>query len=196
MKDKIISLIPSESLKKEIQRIGYTFSDEELARIIIDCAPTVYDVGVILEKFSSFVKDPSFSAYLRELGTEKQEKDAIEREPGCQSRCLNGEVCINHLDVKYPVFARKGEVISYSDTNGGTRMGVVLYDYDTVCEDYCIVPLDSATIKGHLYENEFADHDHIFPPHAEKVDMSTLDEKTLDDIKAFMEFWNSLGGAN
>lgn len=192
MKDKIISLIPSESLKKEIQRSSYTFSDQELARIIIDFAPTIYDEGVMLEEFSAFVKDVSFSEYIRRLGIEKQQKDALEREPGCESRCLNGEICINHLDVKYPVFASKGEVISYSDTRGRTRMGVVLYDYDTVCEDYCIVPLDSSTVKGHVYENEFADHDHIFPPHAEKVDVSTLDQKVLDDIKNFMEFWNSL----
>lgn len=196
MQNKIISLIPSEDLKAEIKRVGHLFSDEELARIIIDCAPTVHDVGVMLEEFSAFVKDPSFSEYIRRLGIEKQQKDAFEREPGCQGRCLNGEVCINHLNVKYPVIAGRGEVVSYPDAKGHLRMGVVLYDYGAVCEDYCIVPTDSEAVSEHRYENEFASLNYVFPPHAEKVEQSCIDSKTLDDIAAFMEFWNSLRGTN
>lgn len=196
MKDRIISLIPSESLKKEIKRVGHLFSDEELARIIIDCAPTVYDVGVMLEEFSAFVKEPSFSSYIRSLGVEKQKKDAFEREPGCQSRCLNGEVCINHLKVKYPVIAGRGEIISYPDATGYSRMGIVLYDHVAVCEDYCIIPLDSKTVSEHLYEKEFASLNYVLPPYAEKVDKDCLDTKTLGDINDFMEFWNSTGGTN
>ena len=49
LENKIISLIPSKTIKDEVKRIKHKFSDIELVQIITQFAPTWEDVNVNIE---------------------------------------------------------------------------------------------------------------------------------------------------
>ncbi len=109
--------------------------------------------------------------------------------------CSNcAEICPRRCDtVLYPCFAQERDIIKYQGADG-TAFGVCLYTdrtEDGLCEDLCVISLDSHILRDHLFEEEFYDHFHIEPPLATLSTPDELDEVSRRNYFAFVEFLNA-----
>lgn len=277
--DKIVALIPSNSLKNAIKENGFVFPELDLFRIILRCAPSLEECTALLKEakggFSPqlceyteeyieyqkgclelFMKPEADYVYNVEvLPSErylfKTAKEAIEFTsyyskiedastvgfhiektpilclsevnedvlvagnhnctakngkvvevssaydcdykfpPKCDGNCFDCErFChIKYEDeVKIPVFLKKGDLIKYEDNVGRIVYAISLgeNENDTITA-YC-VPLDSAEVVYHAFEDSFYAHQHPELYTVEKAEIEELDDEMREDYLAFRAF--------
>ncbi len=109
----------------------------------------------------------------------------------CDGNCLYCErFC--HIrtedEMAYPKFFENGDLIKYPDDRNGYEYAIALgADDDCRWSAYC-VPLDSAEVVYHAFEDSFYAHQHPELFNVEKAEISELDEKMREDYLAFREF--------
>ena len=67
LENKIISLIPSKTIKDEVKRIKHKFSDIELVQIIIQFAPTWEEMIDLLLEINKTITDNKIKKYIHEF---------------------------------------------------------------------------------------------------------------------------------
>ena len=109
----------------------------------------------------------------------------------CDGNCFDCErFChIKYEDeVKIPLFLKKGDLIKYEDNVGRIVYAISLgeNENDTITA-YC-VPLDSAEVVYHVFEDSFYAHQHPELYTVEKAEIEELDEKMREDYLAFRKY--------
>ena len=109
----------------------------------------------------------------------------------CDGRCLDCEIFCHFKDedeMAFPKFFENGDLIKYPDDRDGYEYAISLgADADCGCTAYC-VPLDSAEVVYHVFEDSFYAHQHPDLFEVEKADVSELDEKMREDYLAFRKY--------
>ncbi len=278
--DKIVALIPSNTLKNAIKESEFVFPELDLFRIILRCAPSLEERTALLQEakggFSPqlceytdeyieyqkgclelFMKHEANYVYMVEVlpqeryifGTAEEaieftalypkteyatpiRRFFIKKTPVLQLSRVNDDVltagthnctaidghvvevssaydcdykfpkkcdgnCFDcerfcHIkyedEVKIPVFLKKGDLIKYEDNVGRIVYAISLgeNENDTITA-YC-VPLDSAEVVYHAFEDSFYAHRHPELYTVEKAEIEELDEKMREDYLAFRKY--------
>ncbi len=278
--DKIVALIPSESLKNAIKETNFEFPELDLFRITIRCSTSLDECIDILNEAKSefspqlakyteeyieyqnralelFMKPEANYVYIVEVlpqeryvfGTAEEAIEFtalypkteystpvrsffIEKTPVLQLSKVNDDVltagthnctaidgkvvdvstaydcdykfpkkcdgyCLDcekfcHFreedEMAYPKFFENGDLIKYPDDRNGYEYAISLgADNDCMWSAYC-VPLNSAEVVYHAFEDSFYAHQHSDLFGVEKADISELDDKMREDYLAFREY--------
>lgn len=109
----------------------------------------------------------------------------------CDGRCLDCEIFCHFRDedeMACPKFFENGDLIKYPDDRDGYKYAITLgADVDCSWSAYC-VPLDSAEVVYHAFEDSFYAHQHPNLFEVEKANISELDEKMREDYLAFRDY--------
>lgn len=109
----------------------------------------------------------------------------------CDGRCLDCEIFCHFKDedeMAFPKFFENGDLIKFPDDRDGYEYAISLgADADCGWTAYC-VPLDSAEVVYHVFEDSFYAHQHPDLFEVEKADVSELDEKMREDYLAFRKY--------
>ena len=102
------------------------------------------------------------------------------------------EICPRRCDdVCFPCFAYNHAIIKYCDYEGKDCFGVNLClgnECDGKAKEFYVIPLDSSTIRGHMFADCFYDHQHIELPLATLATPEDLDETMRKNYFDFVEY--------
>lgn len=100
------------------------------------------------------------------------------------------EICHRRCDtILFPNFVNDQDIIKYYHYEGKPTFGVCLYTED-LAEDLYVIPLNSTTIRDHLFkdDSDYYDHCHIELPLAKLTTPDELDEVMRKNYFDFIGF--------
>nr|QGT51198.1 hypothetical protein Firmicute1046_2740 [uncultured Firmicutes bacterium] len=103
------------------------------------------------------------------------------------------KLCINNIDIHFPVFIQDKELVKYPDYYGALCYGVNLEITQSETDEYYVIPLDCSAMKYRDFERDFYNHKHIKAPYIEPASTAEIRPELQNIYSEYLDYLNKHG---